>query len=421
MKKIYFETYGCSASFSNAEIMKGILKKNYLIIENLEDADVIIINTCIVKSPTETKMWRRLKYFSTLNKFVVVAGCMPEVYSKRIQEKHPSFSLLGPRNIDKIKEVVDAFPNKKVILGKRNIVKSELPKFRRNKIIDIEQISDGCLGNCSYCSVKFAKGRLHSYPIESVVTSVEKAVAEGCREIWLTSQDNSAYGIDFSQSGRSKLPQLIRKVAGINGKFFVRIGMMNPEHIIPVLDELVDAFDSDKVFKFIHIPVQSGNNRVLSVMKRHYTVEDFEEIVKAFRRRFPRISVSTDIICGFPTETEEEFEDTLKLIKEVKPAVLNISRYWARPMTEASKLKQVDGKEIKRRSKKATELFEDIAKSENEKWINWTGEVLIDEASPHIIGRNYAYKPIVLRGEYKLGTWTKVKVKSSTTYNLIAE
>ncbi len=422
MIKVYFETYGCSASFSNSEIMQGILKnKGYKIVDNIDEADVVVINTCIVKSPTEVKMWRRLKEFASLNKKVVVAGCMSEVYANKIKELYPNYGIIGPRSLDKIEEVVKSVVegSPKVFVGKKNFIKAGLPRVRKNKVIDIVQISDGCLGNCSYCSVKFAKGRLFSYPIESIIKDIESSLKEGCEEIWITSQDNSAYGVDFSQSKKSKLPQLLRKISEIKGGFFVRVGMMNPEHIIPVMDELVDSFDSDKIFKFVHIPVQSGSDRVLSLMNRRYSVDDFKEIVKAFRRKFPKITISTDIICGFPTETEEEFNDTLKLIKEVRPAVLNISRYWSRPFTEASKLKQIPGGEIKRRSKALTELFDKISLEENEKWVGWKGKVIIDEVGRVVIGRNFAYKPIILNSG-ELGQIVDVKIKKASTHNLIS-
>ena len=422
MVKVYFETYGCSASFSNSEIMQGILKnKGYEIVKGLDEADVVVINTCIVKSPTEVKMWRRLKEFASLKKKVVVAGCMSEVYANKIKELYPTYGIIGPRSLDKIEEVVRSVVDKspKLFLGKRNFVKAGLPRVRKNEVIDIVQISDGCLGNCSYCSVKFAKGRLFSYPIESIIKDIESSLKNGCKEIWITSQDNSAYGVDFSQSKKSKLPQLIKKISEIKGDFFVRVGMMNPEHIIPVMDELVDSFDSDKIFKFVHMPVQSGNGRVLSVMNRRYSVDDFKEIVRSFRRRFPKITISTDIICGFPTETEEEFNDTLNLIKEIRPAVLNISRYWSRPFTEASKLKQIPGGEIKRRSKALTELFDKISLEENKKWVGWKGKVIIDEVGRVVIGRNFAYKPIILNSG-ELGQIVHVEIKKASTHNLIS-
>ena len=428
--KVYFETYGCSANFSNTEIMKGYLTNDeehrFRIINDLDKADVVVLNTCIVKSPTESKMWKRLKLFHNLSERVVVAGCMPEVYSKKILELYPNFVLLGARSVSRIKEAVEsAVQNKEFVsLGKRKEVKASMPKVRKNKVINIVQISDGCLGNCTYCSVKFAKGRLFSYPMNSIVKDVDEGLREGCREVWLTSQDNSAYGIDFSQS--SKLPLLLNKISELNGKFWVRVGMMNPNHILPLLDEFVDSFKSDNIFKFIHIPVQSGNDRILKLMNREYSIKEFEGIVKAFRRSIPYITISTDVICGFPTETEEEFLDTIELIKRIKPDVLNISKFWSRPYTLASKMKQINGAEIKRRSKLMTETFNKISEENSKKWLNWEGEILIDEfneKNKSFIGRNYAYKPIVLNDNpnLSLGEFVKVKIIKTKGHNLFAD
>ena len=429
---VYFETYGCSANFSNTEIMEGYLSRGkeenkIEIVNNLNKADVIVINTCIVKSPTESKMWKRLKYFSSLNKRVIVSGCMPEVYSDKIKELYPEFALLGPRSVSRIKEAVESVIQGRSFtgLGKRREVKVSVPKIRKNKVIDIVQISDGCLGNCTYCSVKFAKGHLFSYPAEGIIKDVETGLNDGCKEVWLTSQDNSAYGKDLSNN--SKLPFLLNRISELNGKFFVRVGMMNPEHMLPLLNEFVDAFKSEKIFKFIHIPVQSGNNRILKLMNRNYTKDDFKRIVEAFRREIPDITISTDVICGFPTETEEDFSDTVRLIEEVKPDVLNISKFWSRPYTLASEMKQVNGSEIKRRSKLMTETFNSISSNKNKKWINWQGEILIDEfneKNKSFIGRNYAYKPVIVNAEksnLKLGDFVRVKITKTSSYDLFAD
>ncbi len=424
--RVYFETYGCSANFNNTEIMEALLaKEGFEIVDEVEKADVIVLNTCIVKSPTETKMWRRLSLLSSLKKPLVVAGCMAEVYPKEITKKYHNVVLLGPRNLtDTVRAVRFALEKKQVnFIGKKRIVKSELPKIRKNKIINIIQISDGCLGNCSYCSVKLAKGGLFSYPMESIVEDVKHGLQDGCREVWITSQDNSAYGVDFSSSRSSKLPLLLNKISSIKGEFFVRVGMMNPNFVLPVLDDLIRSFESEKIFKFIHIPVQSGNNRILKLMNRQYNVEDFKLIVESFRKKFPKITLSTDIICGFPTETDEEFNDTLKLIKEVKPDVLNISKFWPRPYTKALKLKQTSGGIIKERSKTMTELFNKISLERNKLWLGWEGNALVDEYNEKnktFIARNYAYKPIIIDNAttLKLGMMVRVRVNSVTNHDL---
>jgi len=178
------------------------------------------------------------------------------------------------------------------------------------------------------------------------------------------------------------------------------------------------------VFKFLHVPVQSGNDKILGLMKRNYKVEDFKKIISEFRKSIPNLTVSTDIICGFPTETEQQFNDSLELVKEIKPDVLNISRFHARAMTEAAKMEgQIDGGTTKNRSRLLTDIFTNIARMNNEKWLNWQGEILIDENGKHDtwVGRNSSYKPVIVRGDVKLGDLIKVKIKNITPYDLRGE
>ena len=159
-------------------------------------------------------------------------------------------------------------------------------------------------------------------------------------------------------------------------------------------------------------------------MKRNYTVSDFRKIVSEFRKSIPNITISTDIICGFPTETEEQFRDSLELIKEVKPDVLNISRYQARPGTEAAKMEgQINGGVTKNRSRLLTDIFTNISRMNNERWLNWEGEILIDEKGKHDtwVGRNFAYRPVIVRGDVKLGDYVKVKIKDITPFDLRGE
>ena len=197
--------------------------------------------------------------------------------------------------------------------------------------------------------------------------------------------------------------------------------MLNPNHVIEFLDELIEIYKSDKIFKFLHIPVQSGNNEILKAMKRKYTVEQFKEIIDKFKKEIPEITIATDIICGFPGETEEQFYDSLELIKQIKPSVLNISRFWPRPKTKAAEMEnQIHSKETKKRSTLMTDIFHNIARMQNERWLGWQGDVLIDEKGKDEtwIGRNFAYKPVIVEGNYKLGDIVNVKIKKVTPFDL---
>ena len=219
-------------------------------------------------------------------------------------------------------------------------------------------ISSGCLNACSYCATKLAKGTVKSYPIDCIVNAVKYAAEHGAKKILLTATDTSVYGFDIG----TNLAELLKEVVKIKGDFKIRVGMMNPQHIKPFLNELVEVYKNPKIIKFVHIPVQAGSNRVLKDMRRGYTVEEFKEIVKKFRKEIPNITISTDIICGFPTETEEDFEKTIELVKEIKPEVVNISKFYPRPNTEAKKMKQLPTSVIKERSRKLSEVYQKIKK-----------------------------------------------------------
>ncbi len=188
---------------------------------------------------------------------------------------------------------------------------------------------------------------------------------------------------------------------------------MNPNNALPILDDLIEVFGSEKVFKFLHVPVQSGNDEVLRRMRRRYSVDDFRGLVQRIREAFPVLTLSTDIICGFPGETEEQFQDSLKLIDEVKPEALNISRFWPRPGTEAEAMDgQLHGRQTKDRSRRLSALWRRQSLEGSQRWKGWEGEILLDEVGKEgsMVGRNFAYKPVVLEDEVDLGEIVRVRV-----------
>ncbi|MFH1789340.1 MAG: tRNA (N(6)-L-threonylcarbamoyladenosine(37)-C(2))-methylthiotransferase, partial [Candidatus Altiarchaeota archaeon] len=380
-----------------------------------DNGEVVVVNTCTVKSPTESKIRKRLRELSAKGRSVVVAGCIPAA-DQSIVEEFPVFSFIGT-NVSDVVAAVEATASggRYVNIGSSGD-KMCIPKVRANPIVEIVPILEGCLGSCSYCIVRKARGALKSYPMADIVGRVREAVSEGVREIWLTSQDNSAYGKDAD----STLPELLRAVSEVEGEFMVRVGMANPNHVAGFLDELVDAFTDERIYRFLHVPVQSGSDTVLSEMGRRYIVDDFKAIVDAFRKRYDA-TISTDVIAGYPTETEEAFQETISLIKEVEPDVLNVSRFWARPGTEAAKLKQLPGRETKRRSRILNEVFEKVGFERNSKWVGWRGTALASEknADGTYTCRNSHYKPIVIKsGKDVFGRFVNVEVREATYFDL---
>ena len=393
--------------------MAGCLSKvGYEIVEKTENADVIIYNTCAVKTPTENRMMYLLRRVPR-NKKLIVTGCLPLINFERLKAEVEFDGVIGPSSGDRIIEVVRKVDRgEKVIILKSDSKPSlELPKVCINKVIGIVPISYGCLGACSYCCVQFARGRLRSYTIREITERVKCDLNSGVKEIWLTSQDTACYGRDIG----TNLACLLEEICKIKGEFFVRVGMMTPNYAMDMLEDLIHVFKNDKVFKFVHLPVQSGDNEILQLMNRFYSVEDFEKTVYQFRREIPEVTLATDVICGFPGEDDEAFNGTLRLIEDVKPDIVNISKFFPRPGTVAEKMEsKVSPQEVKGRSRKVADLCKGISFEKNKRWVNWSGRVLIDEEGKRPaswIGRNFAYKPIVVKGCGSLvGEFVSVRV-----------
>lgn len=202
----------------------------------------------------------------------------------------------------------------------------------------------------------------------------------------------------------------------------MELGMMNPMYMPRIKEELLKSFDNDKVFKFLHIPVQSGSDKVLNDMKRGHTAGTYKEIVNKAKQRFGDFTISTDVIVGFPSETEEDFQKTVDLLGETRPDVVNLSRYSARPGTEAAEWEQIDVAEVKRRSKIIFDQINKISLENNQKWIGWTGKVLFDEKTDEgIKGRNFAYKPIFVQDEVDIGQSHIVEITDVTVNTLLGK
>ena len=414
--RVFIKSYGCSANTADTEVLKGcIAQAGYQLTDSASTANVVIYNTCAVKGPTENRIIHALKNIPREKK-VIIAGCLPLINFERLRREVRFSAAVGPATGQKIIDVV-----KHVIKGEKLIdldtaltakPSLNLPKLQSNPVISVLPVSYGCLGSCAYCCVVFARGHIRSYTINEVTERIRNDLAAGAKEFWITSQDTACYGRDIG----TNLASLIKAVGEVKGDFHVRVGMMTPNLVTDILDDLIAAFKNNKIFKFLHLPVQSGDDTVLSYMRRFYKVQDFREDLKTFRMVFPKATLVTDIICGFPGETREAFENTLKLINEVKPDIVNVSKFFARPHTAAAAMREafVEPAEIKRRSTKAARLTRQIALERNQRWINWSGKVLIDKKGKvpgSWIGRNFAYKPITVQSSSNLlGKTLQVKV-----------
>ena len=408
---IYLEVFGCTANKSDASLLKGILKENnHNIVGNINDAETLVILTCTVIGTTEQRMLSRLKTFKKTGKKVIVAGCMASVQADLVRSILPNAKLLPPQFSHQIPELL----NEKIV----DFYEENKTKFSKHydDIIAPISIAEGCMFSCSYCITSLARGKLKSYPIDEINRDICYAMKQGCKEIQLTAQDTSSYGLDFNQN----LGKLLLEISKIIGDYRVRVGMMNPYTCNMNLNSIVEGFGDSRIYKFLHLPVQSGNNDILKKMDRKYSVEEFFTIIKKFREKYPEITISTDIIVGFPTETDEQFQSSIDLINLLKPDITNITRYSARPFTKAKKMKgRLKTETVKERSKILTDLCNKKSKNNNRNHIGKKYNILVTEKGKNntYVGRAENYKPVVIKNNVKIGDIIPVEIiKSAPTY-----
>jgi len=413
--RVYIETYGCALNRGDSAIMATVLsERGHEITENLNEAEVVIINTCAVRLETEERMKQRIRELRRTGKRLVVAGCLAGALPATVSALAPEASILGPQAVERITEVVES-PERQVILEGSKAVK--VPRMFEGKIF-IVPIADGCAGECSFCITKLARRKLRSYPMREIVEAVKEAVAKGAVEVELTAQDTAAYGLDLG--GKVRLPDLVEKVAEIEGNFMVRVGMMTPEQAMSIVDGLVEALNMEKVYKFVHLPVQSGSDKVLKLMNRKYTIDEYKRLVKELRSKVPGLSVATDIIVGHPGEDEEDFQQTLDLMKELRFERIHLAMYSIRPNTVSAGLPQVPDSVKKERMKTAMGLYESIAYDIHSEYVGKTVEVLTTELGRKgsVIGRLRNYIPVVVKNESSLGNWVKVVIEEASFYDI---
>ena len=421
--RVFIRSFGCSTNLADGEVLAGCLARaGYELVDSDSSADIVVYNTCAVKGPTESRIVDALKHISKSKK-LIVAGCLPAINFVRLVREVRFEGIVGPAAGEAIVDVVD-----RVSRGERievlesvehNLPELTLPRVHSSSVVSIVPVSYGCLGSCAYCCVVLARGRIKSYDVTDIVHRMKDDVKLGFQEFWLTSQDTACYGRDKG----TNLAELLKALCTVDGDFKLRVGMMTPNMAKDMLEDLLKAFEDEHVFKFLHLPVQSGDDVVLKSMCRFYSAKDFMIVVDAFRRRFSELTLATDVICGFPGEDDAAFEKTLQLIRQVKPDIVNVSKFFARPNTPAAEMKEcfVPLAEIKKRSTKAAVLAKSIAFEKNQRWVGWKGSILVDEkgkVSGSWVGRNFAYKPVTIRTEENMiGKTLSVRItKAFPTY-----
>lgn len=367
---------------------------------SFDDADLVILNTCTVVETTEKRMMKRMNELRACGKEVIVTGCMAKVQRNRISIRLPGATIIPPEEYDRFSEIVE---------GRFGVGGSKtVTPYGHTAIVPIAQ---GCLGNCSYCITRLARGTLISRPADDLISEFEGLVESGVKEILIAAQDVACYGKDTGIG----LPALIERFLRIDGDYRIRLGMMSPNHLAPILEDMIVHLKDPRVYKFVHIPVQSGSDAVLNNMRRHYTVEGFVRIVKRLREEIPGISIATDVICGFPGETDKDHGMTMDLVKELRADTVNITRYSPRPGTDSVNMDgQVGMKVSRQRSQELTDLKYEVEFDVNSNLVGKRVPILVTESDKDgiMIGRTDNYRPVVFRTMQPMGSFTTVEITS---------
>ena len=387
---------------------------------NIEEADIIIVNTCAVTQKTENKIIKRLRQLPPDR--LIISGCLSTAIPGSV-EQIPCRKVMGKLDSSSVVEMVrslgkeflgnpDSNDPNNPIADEKTVHGVTAPEH----ICAIINIAEGCQGRCSYCIVRRARGKLASLEPEQVVDQARSMIDSGAVELQLAAQDTAAYGLDIGSS----LPELLNKIVEIPGRFMVRVGMMNPDTAKPIINELIEALRNPKIYKFLHIPVQSGSDEILKRMCRRYTSADYIDILRLLRNELLDLNFATDVISGFPGETDEDFDMTMRLLEQTRPDKVNITRYSRRPQTPAADLYDMPDRIKKDRSRKLTKLWLDIAGKNNGRYLGLALQVIVTERGRGrtMKARTSNYTGVVIKGAPPLGSQQTVRIVSSGPYYL---
>jgi len=436
-KKFYVESYGCQMNFSDSEIIASILMESgYAATRNMEESDLILINTCSIREKAEDTVRKRLRVFDKVKKkrqgtLVGVMGCMAERLKAKLLEQEKLVDLVvGPdayRDLPKLIESAETGQKGVNVLLSREETYADISPVRleSNGVSAFISIMRGCNNMCSFCVVPFTRGRERSRDMFSIVSEATDLFNRGFREVTLLGQNVDSYLWENPESGdKVNFANLIETVAKIHPDLRIRFSTSHPKDITDEVVETIAAYEN--ICNYIHLPVQSGNSRVLKMMNRTYDREWYKGRIDAIYRILPDCAISSDMITGFCSETEEEHQDTLSIMEYAKYSMSYMFFYSERPGTLAAR-KYPDDIPLEVKKKRLTEIIKlqsKISHDLNQEDIGQTFKVLIDGLSKRsdqdLRGRNSQNKVIIFPNapELKIGEYTHVKVTSATSATL---
>lgn len=450
-KKLFIESYGCQMNFSDSEIVASILhEQGYNTTQNLEEADLVLVNTCSIRDKAEQTVRKRLEKYNAVKAInpsmkVGVLGCMAErLKSKFLEEEKIVDMVVGPdayKDIPNLlKEVEEGRDAINVILSKEETYGDISPvRLNSNGVTAFVSITRGCDNMCTFCVVPFTRGRERSREPKSIMEEIKDLHERGFKEVTLLGQNVDSYlwyggglkkdyekATEMQKATAVDFAQLLDMCASTYPKMRFRFSTSNPQDMH---DEVLHVMAKHhNICKYIHLPVQSGSTRILKEMNRQHTREEYMELVDRIYKIIPGISLSQDMITGFPTETEEDHQDTLSLMEYVKYDFGYMFAYSERPGTLAARKMNDDVPEEvkKRRLQEVVDLQQRIAMERTKRFVGQTVEVLIEKTSKrsedHWSGRNSQNTTVVFpKGDYKVGDFVNVHIIDCTSATLIGE
>ncbi|WP_428046924.1 tRNA (N6-isopentenyl adenosine(37)-C2)-methylthiotransferase MiaB [Croceivirga thetidis] len=450
-RKLFIESYGCQMNFSDSEIVASILaKEGFDTTQKLEEADLVLVNTCSIREKAEQTVRNRLVHFNRLKKEnpnvkVGVLGCMAErLKSKFLEEEQIVDMVVGPdayKDLPNLIQEIDEGRNAvNVILSKDETYGDVAPvRLNSNGVTAFVSITRGCDNMCTFCVVPFTRGRERSRDPKSILEEVNDLWERGFKEITLLGQNVDSYlwyggglkkdfekASDMQKATAVNFARLLQLVAKAQPKMRIRFSTSNPQDM--TLDVIETMAKYNNICNYIHLPVQSGSNRILKAMNRLHTREEYFELIDNIKRIIPDCAISQDMIAGFPTETEEDHQDTLSLMEYVKYDFGFMFAYSERPGTLAARKLEDDIPEEtkKRRLREIIALQQEHGLYRTKQHVGKTEEVLIEGTSKksdaHWMGRNSQNTVVVFPKEnYKVGEFVNVKINDCTSATLLGE
>lgn len=432
MKKLFIDTLGCQMNKSDTERIIGMLSHfGYEQTQDENEADLFIVNTCAIRQLSVDKAYSRLGNWGKIkrenkdkNIKIAICGCVSNLEKESLLKKFPYLDLVfGTRNIYELPKLLEKINDERICaLDDMPICENDYEIVREKSTNAWLPIMEGCNNFCSYCVVPYTRGTERSRSIEAILKEAKDILSKGFKEITLLGQNVDSYGKNLEN--KPNFAQLLKALDELEGDFRIRFTSSYPTDIT---DEVIDVVKNSKhICECFHIPMQSGNDRVLRAMNRRYDVEQYRQIVQKIRNNIKNVTITSDFIAGFPSETEEEFLDTIKAIDELQLDYSNTAAYSPRPITKAGKMTDlfIDDEEKKRRLAILNEKVKEASLKSNEKYIGSVLEILIDDVKDGVYqGRTRNNKVVHIQDDkkYEIGQFVDVKINRVTTWCMFGE